>query len=748
MKPVSSFDSGAADWLLLLLLLAFFFFASCLPIDNHIQALLSIAVISILVLVSRCLPKKGLPRIFFITICTFMVLRYFHWRLFFTLSFDNFPSFVCSLLLFGAELYGIMTFLLSVFVNLRPVGRAPARMPLDSDKLPTVDVLVPSYDEDEDLLAITLLGALSIRYPAEKLNVYLLDDGGTVAKRNQTDPIKARLALKRHLSLQELCLRLGVNYLTREENIQAKAGNMNAALPRTHGELILILDADHVPTVDFLEKTVGYFLDDERLFLVQTPHFFVNPDPIEKNLGLFQSMPSENLMFYGAIHPGLDFWNASFFCGSAALLRRAALAETNGFSGKSITEDAETALSLHARGWNSCYLRYPLISGLQPETFSSFMVQRMRWAQGMVQLFILNSPLRLKGLTIPQRLCYLSNMSFWFFPIARIIFALTPLAFLLFGLHIYNATILEIGVYAVPYLIVLLMFSDYLFGRVRWNFISQVYEVMQSMYSFRAVIEVMRNPRSPSFGVTPKSEKLGEDFISPLVKPFYWMIAATTFSLLVGVWRFFDVPMERPLIAVALFWAFFNFILYAASLGAMLERRQRRTNPRLPADFKTTIQSGGSDDFALEVHVKDISVGGASIISPISLGQNVRERSDLFIIGTNAVLGKPYRLGVQVRNSWQHGRDHIYGISFNRENLEQFRDIVLLVHCDSQRWEKVMTNCAPDPGFVRGMAFLAKSGIVHIGKYMMIFMAGMLLRHVPQVNRVPKIRKFIKSVSL
>ena len=82
-------------------------------------------------------------------------------------------------------------------------------------------------------------------------------------------------------------------------------------------------------------------------------------------------MPSENEMFYAITQRGLDKWNGSFFCGSAALLRRAALAESGGFSGITITEDCETAFELHARGWTSLYVDKPLIAGLQPETFAS-----------------------------------------------------------------------------------------------------------------------------------------------------------------------------------------------------------------------------------------------------------------------------------------------------------------------------------------------------------------------------------------
>ena len=120
---------------------------------------------------------------------------------------------------------------------------------------------------------------------------------------------------------------------------------------------------------------------------MQTPHFFLNPDPVERNLDTFDRMPSENEMFYSVIQKGLDGYNASFFCGSAAVLRRKHIMEIGGIQGETITEDAETALELHARGYHSAYVARPMVAGLSPETFSGFIVQRMRWAQGMAQIF-------------------------------------------------------------------------------------------------------------------------------------------------------------------------------------------------------------------------------------------------------------------------------------------------------------------------------------------------------------------------
>ncbi len=68
--------------------------------------------------------------------------------------------------------------------------------------------------------------------------------------------------------------------------------------------------------------TVGWFLRDRKLAMLQTPHHFYSPDPFERNLGQFRVIPNEGELFYGVVQDGNDFWNATFFCGSCAVLRR------------------------------------------------------------------------------------------------------------------------------------------------------------------------------------------------------------------------------------------------------------------------------------------------------------------------------------------------------------------------------------------------------------------------------------------
>ena len=697
-----------------ILMTALVCYLSATPVDVRSQSQLVIAIVLLLLLI-RQLRHRGLLRILFLCLASFVVLRYLMWRTTYTVGYHDLFSFIGALSLYLAEVYGIAMFFMSIVVNSRPIIRSSAPFPADLSLLPQVDVLIPTFNEDLNLIKISLVAATAIEYPSDKLKVYLLDDGGTEEKRNHKDNEIAVNATHRHTALLDLCNQLGVRYITRKRNFNAKCGNLNNALGQINGDLILVLDADHVVTVDILQQTVGHFLQDSKLFLVQTPHFFISPDPIEKNLETFLRMPSENRMFYGAIQPGLDFWEASFFCGSAAVIRRQAL-DGSGFSGNTITEDAETSLKIHAKGWRSRYMNYPLISGLQPQSFASFMIQRIRWAQGMVQIFVLHNPLQQKGLQFWQKICYLSNTLFWFFPFARVVFLIAPSLYLLFGLKIYDASVDELFGYTLPYLVCLLLTADYLFGKVRWSLVSELYETMQSLFSLQAIIAVLANPHAPKFLVTPKTQTTQIDYISPLAKPFYWFVGFTIAAFVAGLWRYQIYVDERGITLVTLFWAGLNMLILVASLGALFEHRQRRTNPRLPADINAEIEivSHGSL-LSVPVVIRDLSVGGASaLINGPEIGHS---RSPLVLKLLHPVTQKIERITVSIVGHQAGEGQSGIGLRFEPENMEQFRTIVLLVHGDSRRWRNITDQQDFDPGIISGMSFLFAAGVRQCGRH-------------------------------
>jgi len=670
---------------------------------------ISVAVVAMAgFLILRYFNEQETVRVIFLILAAFLSVDYFYWRTFTTLTYHDPLSFCFAMILYFAELYGFIVYILSIFVNVDPLDRQPLPLAGEPELYPTVDVMIPTYNEEPDLLEVTLLSALEMEYPRDKLKVYLLDDGGTDQRCQSEDPEFAAAARQRRLELQALCQRWGAHYLTRKENIGSKAGNINSGLQHSNGELVVVFDADHAPTGDFLRNTVGWFQHDPKLFLVQTPHFFVNPDPIEKNLQTFTTMPGENEMFYKVIQKGLDYWNSAFFCGSAAVLRRKCLAETGGIAGETITEDAETALTLHARGYNSAYIGIPMISGLSPETLTSFIGQRIRWAQGMVQIFLLKNPLLIPGLTPPQRLCYFSSCFFWFFAYARMVFMLAPLCFLIFGLKIYDANFVDFTAFAVPHLLAVFMVSDFLFGKVRWSFVSELYELIQSVFTLPAILKVFLNPHAPTFKVTAKGETLGEDYISPLAKPFYILLILNSLALAFGIGRLILTPETSFPTGVTMLWAFFNVFILLAAMGTLFERRQRRATPRMPVAMEVRIKLGKKFYTA---ELRDLSIQGCGLVLDPAYETLFAEGSkiELTVPGNSKMEETP--IHIVVRNARREPGALFVGGQYEHASLEEMRLKVQLVNGSSQRWVDFQTTRERRIGVLRSALFLLTLGI-------------------------------------
>ena len=552
------------------------------------QMIIGWSCLAVLVLMYMFRKSRSMPlRMLFILLSAFLSFRYIYWRATESLLYTGPLDFLAMSGLFLAEVYAIGIHFFGMLLNTWPLKQPPVDPPEDPEMLPTVDIFVPTYNESDDIIRVTVIAATQIDYPKEKFKVFICDDGGTLAKRSH--PENGMSAWDRHYRLKRMADELGAHYITRPRNEQAKAGNVNHALAHTDGDLALILDCDHIPTRDILKRTVGFFIADPKLFLVQTPHFFINHTPVERNLAGVANPPGENDMFYRVIHPGLDFWGASYFCGSAALLRRSHLMAQGGLCGKTITEDAETAFALHSQGYRSVYYERPMVCGLSPETYDDYIIQRTRWAQGMLQMFLMNNPLFQKGLTIPQRFCYFNSCLFWFFGLVRFIYFIAPAMFLLFGLRIYNASWLQILAFVLPYILSGWVVMDFFYARARQPFFSEVYESVQSMFLMPAVISVFLNPKKPTFKVTPKGSTQDQEQLNPMAVPFLLVIGINIAALITAVYKWMDIPMQRDVIAVTGCWTIYNLFLALVSLGAFWERKQIRSFHRIESDGPITV---------------------------------------------------------------------------------------------------------------------------------------------------------------
>jgi len=689
----------------LLLIVAPVFALAALPTSWATQLGVGIVALTLIAL-AKPFAHHRIPRFLILAAGGFVVLRYAFWRTTETIPWETHTTaLTLALILYAVEMFAISFFFLTSFVVADPIDRkrpAPIRT---MGEVPTVDVFIPTYNESPSMLAITLAAATSMRYPAHKLKVFLCDDGGTDQRCNDPDPDKAAAAVARRVELQALCRKLGATYLTRAQNISAKAGNLSAAFARSTNDLIVVFDADHVPTNDFLERTVGYFVQDPRLFLVQTPHYFLNYDPIEKNIGIMNKIPPENEMFYSVIQKGLDKWNASFFCGSGAVMRRTALQENNGFSGESITEDAETALALHGRGWKSLYVDRAMLAGLQPETVSSFIAQRSRWAQGMTQIFLLKNPIFLPGLTIAQRLCYVSSSAFWFFPLIRLTFLVAPLAYLFTGFDIYVATVEQFMAYTVVYLSAVLLLQNAMFRKVRWPLISEVYETVLTPYLWRVILSTIRKPRAPTFKVTAKDETLDDDYLSPLSRSIFLLAALLFAGVVAAIWRWTAFPGDRAIVALVGGWCFFNLLLVVTASGAMCERRQRRRAPRVELDGAADIELASGE--VISGRLIDISMSGLQVRIPYSdVATRLVSGDRVRVVPANPTNNARRAIIGEMANAASDGGVIRLGLIFpEQQTAESLRMIARVMFSDSERWRKRRAAILKGPGLLAGIAF-------------------------------------------
>lgn len=549
--------------------------ALLIPVPLSTQAILAWAgVIALIVL--GTLPVRGPVRLAVYVIAVVIAGRYMAWRLVHTVPTEgSLGETIPGYLLVGAEVYAFWLLLASIFVLLDPIRRPVVTLAgrAESDR-PSVDIFIPTYDESPEIIELTLLAARNLDYPSDRTRIFLLDDGGTQA-RLANDPGGHRQA--RADTLQSLCDSLDVEYRTRATNDNAKAGNLSAGLTHSDGEFIAIFDCDHMPSADFLDKTLPLLLADNDLWLVQTPHTFLTPDAFDRNLRSEDETPDENEMFYGAIQQGLDRWNASFFCGSAALIRRQAVADAGGFQGRSITEDAETSIAMHALGWRSAYVSEPLIAGLQPDTVSSTISQRQRWLKGMLQIFVWRNPLLTRGLTIAQRVSYLAIQTYWLFPLARAIFVLAPIWFLLSGNVFYLATPNEFLAYTLPFLLAIIFYTNTIFGRLRRPLTSEIYENALTPYLLPVVVGTLLRPGHSQFNVTAKGEAVNRSYLSPRAKPLLALTALSLIAMGYGLWLSLTAEQGEAAIRLVSGFAAFNLMIMLAGLSAMVEIPGRST---------------------------------------------------------------------------------------------------------------------------------------------------------------------------
>ncbi|MEZ5396689.1 MAG: UDP-forming cellulose synthase catalytic subunit [Bryobacterales bacterium] len=572
------------------------------PMAWEDQAIVGGALFALAWLVHR-LSKSRTATLALVVISMFTTVRYLWWRFAETYSYlsynaghEHWSDLVFVGLLLGAETYAFVIMALGYVQSACPLDRKPVPLPDDVAEWPSVDVLIPTFNEPISVIKPTVLAALNIDWPSDKIRIIVLDDGCR-------DEIK------------EFASRCGAEYVGRTDSRFAKAGNLNNTLRRTDGELVAIFDCDHVPTRSFLQMTAGSFLKDERLAMLQTPHHFYTPNPIERNLNVFHKVPDEGALFYGVIQKGNDFWNAASFAGSCAVLRRSALEEIGGIAVETVTEDAHTSLRLQKKGWNTAYLDIPQAAGLAAFTLRDHVNQRIRWARGLTQILRIEKPLWSSELTWAQRLCYFNSSVHFLYALPRLIFLTAPLGFLLLELSNFYGYVLAILAYALPHLFLATMTNARLQGRHRNPYWNEVFETILAPFILIPTTLALIEPRKGIFNVTPKSmSRNARRYDWLIASPFLVIAALNIVGIYLGVQRMAAGEGEVGTLVINIIWACYSTLILGVVLAMAEEPEEVRSEPRVPVCVPVfaVMEDGGR----VEGESRDVSYGGVRMETP------------------------------------------------------------------------------------------------------------------------------------
>lgn len=510
------------------------------------------------------------------------LLYYICWRTFYTL---NYSALLFAVLLLACEIQGVINFYLFAFMTWNVDGQEAGHFAKEC----SVDVFIPTYNEELEILEATIVGCVSMRTGHK---TYILDDG-------------------RREEVRELAQMHGCHYLTRPDNKHAKAGNINQALKITDGDFIVILDADMIPQPDFLEKTLGYF-NDEKVSIVQLPQEFYNIDSVQYAKDKMHW--HEQQLFYHVIQPGKNNRNSAFWCGSPSIIRRKAIEDVGGVATESITEDFLTSIKLNARKWKIRYHKEVLAFGIAPQSLFAFNLQRLRWAQGSMKILRSRyNPLIMPGLSISQRLSHFSAIFTYFDAYQKLLFYLMPSIFLFTNILPIREDIgIEFLYRWVPYYL-LSMGSNILLGRGYFKYFEVEKFNTLKMATFLKASFTLVLFKKLVFRVTPKST---DNSIKKMerkeLRIQMIILVMILISIVVGFLNvFFNIFFEYAsfvMVAVALFWSVFNVIILISSLKDVLGRMYYRKDYRFPAHLGGYMQDKNGNH--MEIKIENVSRSG------------------------------------------------------------------------------------------------------------------------------------------
>jgi cellulose synthase (UDP-forming) len=629
-------------------------------------------------------PKAG-TRTLIVGINLAIIIRYLLWRSVSTLNLTHPVAGILSLSLFFVELMIFSATSLQLYLSLRIKDRVMESHQmfqgiLEKTFTPTVDILIPSYDEPEFIIKRTIIGCQALDYPHK--TIYLLDD-------------------TRRPEIKKLAQTLGCQYITRVDNLHAKGGNLNHGLTKTKGELIVVFDADFIPTKNFLTRTLGFFQNPE-IALVQTPQSYYNFDPIARNLGLENYLLPDEEQFYRQLELIKDSVGSLVCAGTSFVVRRTALEQIGGFVTESICEDYFTGIRLSAYGYRLVYLNEKLSAGLAAENINAHLTQRERWGRGTLQAFFIESnPLTIPGLNLLQRLSHLEGLVNWFMFGLRIYLLTMPLIYAFFNVLPIQASLQEWLYFFAPIYLFQLMVFSWLNYRSRSFIFNEICSVQHCFHLCLMVFMTFLSPFEKGFNVTPKGIQQNQFVLhKPLAFPLIvlWILTASAVVKLLigGTPQLENINLESG-INLGIIWGVYNLIIITLSILMTIDAPKADNYDWFELRRVVKLEIQNQTVWGITTN---LSEAGAeiNIMTEYPLLFKPHEKLKLNCIEENL------SLQAYIKTSEYQGKKLTIQVAFEAVSLSEYRQLVELLFCRPGQWKNHQS-----PGELRSLFLVLKT---------------------------------------
>lgn len=271
----------------------------------------------------------------------------------------------------------ILWFIFSASVMLRSMATVANRASispseLTDDELPNYTVVIALYRE-ADVVEDLVKAIDSFDYPKGKLDIKLIVERRDVETLGRI----VELRLPGHYEV----------IIAPSGEPQTKPRALNIALSSARGELIVVYDAEDIPSPDQLRLAASCFAADKDLDCLQARLAIRNRD----ESWLSKLFAIEYAMLFDIINPGLCALGLPIpLGGSSNHFKSQSLVGVGAWDEWNVTEDADLGVRLARFGYRVKALDSDTWEEA-PYEFGNWFRQRMRWQKGWMQTFIVHS---------------------------------------------------------------------------------------------------------------------------------------------------------------------------------------------------------------------------------------------------------------------------------------------------------------------------------------------------------------------